>query len=224
VLALLPLRVPPPAVVAAATGAGIGAAVEIARGQFGLAALLIVLKTVLDNADGQLARATRRTSAFGRYLDSEADLLVDAALFAGLGYATGAPLLALAAFVVLTTVLSVNFNLRRLYEFERGSASAEPEEGGLVRRIYALVYAPQDRAVERLVARRLRGRDEVARLAYHDRATIAVLHNLGLSGQMTAFAVCLAAGRPRLELWLVLACGLLLVPLEIRRGIRANHA
>ena len=52
------------------------------QGRFLLAALLIQLKTVLDNADGQLARLSGRITAFGRYLDSELDLFVNAALFA----------------------------------------------------------------------------------------------------------------------------------------------
>jgi phosphatidylglycerophosphate synthase len=223
-MALLPLRVPPPAVVAVATATGLAAAVEIARGRLLAGAALVVAKTVLDNADGQLARATGSVSAFGRYLDSESDLLVDAALFAALGYATGGPLLALAGFLALTALLSVNFNLRGLYERERGRQGAEPEEGGLVRRIYGLVYAPQDRAVARFVAWRLRRAGLAERLAYHDRATIAVLHNLGLSGQMTVLAAFLAAGRPGLELWFVIACALALVPLELRRGRLATTA
>ena len=56
------------------------------------AALLLQLKTVLDNADGQLARAAGKESVLGRYLDSESDLLVNAALFAALGHVTGRPL------------------------------------------------------------------------------------------------------------------------------------
>jgi archaetidylinositol phosphate synthase len=227
VLALLPLRVPPPAVVLASGAAGIAAAVELARGDLGGAALLLVVKTVFDNADGQLARASGRVSALGRYLDSEVDLLVNAALFAALGYSTQQPLLALATFLVLTFLLSANFNLRRLHELERGRAvEAMPAADGtarLLRRIYQLAYAPQDRAVERFVRWRV-GRlrsGPAARLVYHDRAMIAVLHNLGLSGQMTALALCLALGRPQLEFWLVLACGLVPVPLELRRAHRA---
>ena len=50
-----------------------------------LAAVLLQVKTVLDGADGQLARALDRVTVLGRYLDSESDLLVDAALFAALG-------------------------------------------------------------------------------------------------------------------------------------------
>jgi len=217
VRALLPLRVPPPAVVLAGLAAGIAAAVELARGDYLGAAALLVLKTVLDGADGMLARAAARVTALGRYLDSEADLAVNAALFAALGYATAQPLLAAAAFLVLTLVLSVNFNLRRLYR----PGEPMPPGGGVFRRLYQLVYAPQDRAIERFVDWRLRNATEAQRRAYHDRGSLVFLHNLGLATQHTAFAVCLAAGLPRLELLIVLACGLALLPLELRRGLRA---
>jgi phosphatidylserine synthase len=56
VVALLPLRVPPPLVAAAAGATGIAAAVELAQGKWLLAAILVQAKTILDNADGQLAR------------------------------------------------------------------------------------------------------------------------------------------------------------------------
>ena len=210
VLALLPLRVPPPAVVAASGAAGIAGAVALARGQLVAAALLVQLKTVLDNADGQLARLSGRTSAFGRYLDSEVDLVVDAALFAGLGAYTGAWPAALAGFLGLTAVLSVNFNAERLYRAERGAdGGAMPAAGSrptaFLRRMYELVYAPQDRLVERFAERRLREAPAEARLAYHDRATVSVLANLGMSTQLAVFGVCIAAGRPLAFVWIVLA-------------------
>ena len=228
VLALLPLRVPPPAVVLAATAVGLGAALEIARGQLVAGALLLQLKTVLDNADGQLARASGRVSALGRYLDSESDLLVNAAVFAALAYQTGEAGLAAAAFVVLTLVLSVDFNLERLYRAERGdSREAMPPATGFaafLARVYGLVYRPQDRLVERSVEWRL-SRLEAgpeARLAYHDRATLRVLVNFGLSTQLAVLGLCLVLGHPPTYLWLVLGCGAALVPLELRREHRAR--
>jgi archaetidylinositol phosphate synthase len=224
VLALLPLRVPPPVVVAASGAAGVAGAVELARGHLVVAALLVQLKTVLDNADGQLARLTGRMTAFGRYLDSEVDLLVDAALFAALGSYTGQWLAALAGFAALTTVLSVNYNVERLYRAERvGGGSAMPEAESrptaLLRRGYALVYGPQDRLVERLVARRLRDAPPDARLAYHDRATVSVLANMGMSTQLAAFGICIAVGRPIAFVWLVAAELCLVAVLALRREL-----
>lgn len=219
VLALLPLRTPPPLVVCASAATGIAGAVELARGHFLLAALLLQAKTVLDNADGQLARASGRVTAFGRYLDSEADLLVDAAIFAALGWATGRPLLAAAAFAALTLVLSVNFNLERLYKVEHGRpAEAMPPGGGILGRLYGLVYAPQDRLVERAVERRLHGLPAAARLAWHDRRTLAVVTNLGMSTQLAVLGLCLALGRPAAFAWICLAELVLLAALWLRRG------
>ena len=192
------VRVPPPAVVLLAAAVGITGAVELARGQFVVAALLVQLKTVLDNADGQLARLTGRTSAFGRYLDSEFDLLVNAALFAGLAWTTAQPAVALAGFIALTSVLSLNFNAERLCR----RVPAEPEPGpegrptALLRRGYQLVYAPQDRLAESLVARRP---------ALAESTAVSLLANLGMSTQLGAFGLLLAFGHPLAFAWLALA-------------------
>jgi phosphatidylglycerophosphate synthase len=196
VLALARLRVTPPLVVVASGAAGIAAAAELGRGSLLVAAILVQLKTLLDNADGQLARLTHRTSAFGRYLDSELDLVVNAALFAALGWRTGQAALALAGFLAVTSVLSLNFNAERL---SRTAASAEPEPEGrataFLRGIYGAVYAPQDRLAEWLVARRpvLAGSTAVSLLA-----------NLGMSTQLAAFGLLMAFGHPLAFAWLAL--------------------
>jgi archaetidylinositol phosphate synthase len=196
VLALARLRVPPPAVVVAAGAAGVAAAVEIGRGSLIAAALLIQLKTLLDNADGQLARLTGRTSAFGRYLDSELDLLVNAALFAAVGWRYGQPLLAAAGFVALTSVLSLNFNAARL---SNGVTSPAEEDGGaataLLRRAYGAVYAPQDRLAEWLVVRR---RSLVSP------TTVTTLANLGMSSQLAVLGLFLVLGHPLGFAWLAI--------------------
>ncbi len=230
VLALRPLRVAPPALVLTNAACGLGAAVAIVRGHLIVGALLLQAKTVLDNADGQLARATERVSVLGRYLDSESDLLVNAAVFAALGSTTAEPFLALAAFGVLTLVLSLDFNLERLYRRERGDerdpSPAARGLAGLLARVYAVVYGTQDRAIEAFVAWRL-GRLQAnteARLAYHDRATLFVLANLGLSTQLAVLGVCLAVGQPAAYCWFVLGCGAALVPLFVRRELRARRA
>ncbi|HEX3291561.1 MAG TPA: CDP-alcohol phosphatidyltransferase family protein [Gaiella sp.] len=167
---------PPPAVVLAGFAAGMAAAFELARGELLLAAGLLVVKTVLDGADGALARAAGRETAFGRYLDSDCDLISNAALFAALGYATGRPLAAVVGFLASTFVLSLNFNLRRLHS----GTQAMPAGGGWPRRLYELVYAPQDCLADRLVRRP------------PTLSTLWILHNIGLATQHTAIAVCLA--------------------------------
>jgi archaetidylinositol phosphate synthase len=230
VLAFRPLGVSPPAVVLANTACGLGGAVAIVRGDLITGALLLQAKTVLDNADGQLARATGRVSVLGRYLDSESDLLVNAVVFAALGSATGEPFAALAAFGVLTLVLSVDFNLERLYRRERGDEreAAPPAQGlaGILARIYAVVYGSQDRAIEWFVERRLArlGAGPAERLAYHDRATLSVLVNFGLSTQLAVLGVCLLVGQPAAYFWFVIGCGVALVPLFVRRELLVRRA
>src|SRR3954447_7578670 len=170
VLPLLPLRVPPPAVVLGSAATGLVAAAELWQEHWVWAAVLLQVKTVLDNADGQLARAAGKESVLGRYLDSESDLLVNAALFAALGHVTGQPWLALLSFLALTLVLGVDFTLERLYRRERGDPRpARPQATGLAAvlgRAYDLVYAPQDRAAEWFVDRRTRRLSPDERLAY----------------------------------------------------------
>ncbi|HET6684782.1 MAG TPA: CDP-alcohol phosphatidyltransferase family protein, partial [Gaiella sp.] len=183
VLGLAPLRVPPPVVVLAAGATGLAAAGAIGSGSLVLAAVLLQVKTVLDNADGQLARLTGSVTPLGRYLDSESDLVVNAALCAALGWHLNRPVLAAAAFVSLTLVLGVNFNLERLYRRERGDATdpmpvAEGLAGALAR-VYRIVYGPQDRLVEAFCGWRLRKAGASARLAYHDARTVSVLANFG---------------------------------------------
>lgn len=233
VWALLPLRVSPTAVVLANALAGLAAAAAILGGELVVGALLLQLKTVLDNADGQLARASGRTTALGRYLDTEVDLVVNAALIAALGLETGLPFLAAAAFVALTLVLSANFNESVLHRRARGeevvTQPSAVEEGALARglaRIYGVVFAPQDRVLQRFSRRRLERSlvdvaDPAARRAmtmvYFDGLTSLVLANLGLSTQLAVLGVCLALGEPAFYLWFVVGCSGLLPGLQLRR-------
>jgi archaetidylinositol phosphate synthase len=186
--------------VLAGTATGVTAAVAIGRHAFLAGALLLQLKTLLDNADGQLARRTGRVTDFGRYLDSESDLLVDAAVFAGLGVWIG-PWLALLGFVLLTTVLSLNFNLERIY---RGAPASW--DGSPLGRIYAILYGWQDRIADGLVSR-------------PRRSTVFVASNFGLSPQLAVLGLCLALGHPRAYIGAAAIClAVLVVLMTIDRG------
>lgn len=222
-------------------GVGLAAAALLWRGQLIPAAALLQVKSLLDNADGQLARATGRVTDLGRYLDTELDLVANAAVFAALGHATGQPWLALAAFVSLTALLSVDFNLEPLYREARGEPRGTRHHGPagasvptlVLRRLYEIVFAPQDRLVERVVRTRLerllaRTDDAAARrsatLAYHDGTTLAVTVNLELTTQLAVLGACLALGLPVAYLWFVVGCLALLPLLQLRRERRARRA
>jgi phosphatidylglycerophosphate synthase len=224
----------PTAVVLANAITGLAAALVLARGELLAAALLLQVKTLLDNTDGQLARATGRVTLTGRYLDTEADLVVNAAVCAALGHVTGRPVLAGAAFVALTLVLAVDFNATELYREQRGLVSPSPVASGTrveraLERIYSLSFAQLDRLVRGFSERRFArladptgSAEHEARLRYIDGFTVTVLANLGLSTQLFALGVCLVLGVPEAYLWLAVACLVALVPLQIRAERRAR--
>jgi phosphatidylglycerophosphate synthase len=232
------LGIAPAALVAANAASGLAAAVALARGELVVAAVLLQVKTLLDNTDGQLARATGRVTLLGRYLDTEADLVVNVAVFAALGYVTGQPLVAAAALVALTLVLAVDFNVTQLQREASELPWAVPVRTGgaverVLERIYDGVFAPLDRAVrelsewrfERLVpAAAATSRVDAARSAYRDRLTLDVLANLGLTTQLLVLGFTLVLGAAAVYPWLVLGCLLLLVPLQLRAEQRARAA
>ena len=66
------------------SAAGAGAFLGGTRRSFILAAVLIYAGTVLDGADGMLARARGQCSAFGSHLDLFLDRIIDFSIFAGI--------------------------------------------------------------------------------------------------------------------------------------------
>jgi hypothetical protein len=90
---------------------------------------------------------------------------------------------------------------------------------GLLRGVYVLFYAPQDRLVERLAAWRLRDASSQARLAYHDRFTVSALANLGMSTQLLILGICAAFGSPATFAWIAVAELGLVLCLAARREL-----
>jgi phosphatidylglycerophosphate synthase len=210
--------VPPHAVVLVNALTGLAAALILARGQLLAAAVLLQLKTLLDNTDGQLARATGQVTLAGRYLDTISDLGVNAAVFAALAYATGQPLVALAAFVALGLVLAGDYNATELYREARGAPTPQAPPTGdaperVLSRIYALVFGPLDRLFRWL----FRNSDP-------DRLAVTVLANLGLSTQLLVLGLCLVLAAPEAYLWFALACLAVLAALLARNERRARPA
>ncbi len=197
------------------------------------AALLLQAKTLLDNMDGGLARATNRVTLMGRYLDTGLDLLVNAALFLALA-SFGPPILALLAFLLLTLILSLDYNAERLYRLERNpEPEDEPPIGApepfyrFFKGLYDLVLAPQDRFIrglERWGFARLAGLsyDRASlelRLAWANRFSSAIV-NLGLSSQMVLLGLCLVAGQPFWYVYAVFIQALYVLCVQLLRGVR----
>ncbi len=60
----------------------------IIQGYYWLAAFFLIFKSILDAADGELARVKQKPSYTGRYLDSVADILLNALFFISIWYIT----------------------------------------------------------------------------------------------------------------------------------------
>ncbi|MGC8903768.1 CDP-alcohol phosphatidyltransferase family protein [Thermus sp.] len=177
-----------------------------------LAALLLQVKTVLDNADGQLARLRGEVTELGRYLDTELDFLGNLCLFLALGGRTGEWGKALLAFLVFTFVQSYDFNLERLYRRARGlpepEGAQDPETPllALLRGAYRLLFLPQDRGIAALEAG-LAGRLGLDPRRFWDEGTLAGVVNLGLTTQLFFLGVFLVFRQPGAYLTFVLLQG-----------------
>lgn len=240
--------VDPQAVVWAHSAVGLGAAIAIAVGgqpAWWTAAALLQVKTLLDNMDGGLARATGRVTQMGRYLDTVLDTLVNAALFAALalhGPGLWAWPLAAGAYLLLMAMLSLDFNLERRYRALRvGVADDADHPPGAPERwlaafrgFYDAVLRPQDELVARLDAaafERLRLASGgtgaapetpplVDRLAWNDLWSTATLVNLGLSTQLLVLGVCLVVGQPFAYVVAVYAMAAYVVAVQALRARR----
>ena len=67
---------------------GLAACYCILEGRYEWAAFFLILKSILDAADGELARVKNKPSYTGRYLDSIADILLNALIFGMIAFIT----------------------------------------------------------------------------------------------------------------------------------------
>ena len=221
-------------VVAAQGLIGLVAAGLIASGHFVLAALLLQLKTLLDNSDGRLARATGRVTQLGRYADTGVDFFVNVALFAALASYGPWPL-ALGALLVLTLVLSLDFRLEARYWALRRETAAEAPHGRpawlyrFFRGLYQRLFAPQDALIDHLddalLTRLTGGRtpNPQARLAWNDLFSTATLVNLGLSTQLVLLGLCLILAQPFWYVYAVYAQLAYVAATQLLRAVRFRH-
>jgi len=215
---LLPTRVTPIHVTLAFTGVGLAAALLFAFQRWlPLAGGLLLLKSLLDAADGALARARQHPSRVGRFLDSVCDFGVMAAVFGGIAFRawleTGQAYhwgVAAAALLCATLQGSVySYYYVRYREETGGDQTSRVEESapggyawdnpGLLRLLYVLyrlIYSWQDRLMARI--------DRWAAPA-GNRLTppfLTLVSVLGLGAQLAVIALCAAIGQPAWAPWL----------------------
>lgn len=63
----------------------------IIHGHYWFAAFFLIFKSILDAADGELARIKQKPSYTGRYLDSVADIILNALFFLSIRHVTDTP-------------------------------------------------------------------------------------------------------------------------------------
>ena len=73
--------------------AGLLAVLFMLNDYYWLAAIFLIIKSILDAADGELARIRKTPSYTGRYLDSVADILLNALIFISLWHITNASII-----------------------------------------------------------------------------------------------------------------------------------
>lgn len=128
-----------------------------------LAGLFLILKSILDAADGELARVKEKPSYTGRYLDSVADIILNALFFISIRYITDAPYwLCLVAFLGLElqgtlynyyyVILRNKFNgdtTSRVFEYETPIAlkGEKQQHVNLLFGLYKILYGVFDKTI-----------------------------------------------------------------------------
>jgi phosphatidylglycerophosphate synthase len=199
-----------------------------------LAGGLLLLKSLLDAADGALARARQRPSRVGRFLDSVCDFLVTAVVFLGIaiGQGAGPADLGLAVMALLCATLqgSVFSYYYVRYRAESGGDTTsrvdESESAGyawdnaqllkILHRLYLLIYAWQDALMD-WIDRQL---VPTPRRLHPEFLTATTV--LGLGSQLLVIAACAWLGQPVWALWLFVTVfnGYWLALLLVRRFAR----
>ena len=212
---LLPTPITPIHITLVFTGVGLGAAMLFAVNRaLPLAGILLLLKSMLDAADGALARARGRPSRVGRFLDSVCDFVVMGAVFIGIAIGRGSGIeelgLALAAVLCATCQGSVFSYYYVRYRAESGGDTTsridESESSGyawdnafalrVLHALYTLIYAWQD-ALMNWIDQRLAPTPRPLRPEFLTATTV-----LGLGTQLLVIAVCAFVNQPGWALWL----------------------
>jgi phosphatidylglycerophosphate synthase len=244
VRALYKTRVTPNQVTAASTIAGLIAALVYLNNTplaVACAGFLVTTKDVLDSTDGQLARAKHQFSRIGRFLDSIGDFVVNAALFASIGYVLSTKdgnlayaILALVGFAGITFRVSYHvfyqasfLHLEDMYQTNRISEEVRDEDRSgdrtalRLQRVFQAIYGWQDNLVLRMDKWCMGGQsgDEVQKRWYSDITGIRLSGFLGMGTELFVLTFCSLLNELTLYLYMnaVLMNGVLLFNILYRR-------
>jgi hypothetical protein len=216
---------------------------------FAVAGLLVILKDILDSADGQLARAKQLQSRAGRFLDSIGDFVVDAAVFGSIGWTLyklndNWLMLFLALLGLIGISLRVSYHvfyqvhflhLQKQYENNRITEEVQKEDlnqGGFelaLQRIFQIIYGWQDRliAIDGWSARGTFQRSpateqiETSEVWYSDILALRISGFLGFGTELFLLMLCSIFNHLELYLYLnlFLMNGILIICILYRRFI-----
>jgi hypothetical protein len=147
--------------------AGLMALYAILEGHFKTALLLLLIKSVIDGADGALARLKNQPSYTGRYLDSVFDILLNVILLGGIWYISTvswwwwmAAFFALQLqgtlynyyYVILRNRLSGGDNTSKVFEYKRPDALPGESQWAvnIMYYLYQICYGLFDRIIHAL--------------------------------------------------------------------------
>ena len=177
-----------------------------------IAGVLVMLKDIVDDADGQLARAKSLYSRRGRFLDSIGDFVVDVAVFAAitkvlyhtrpmvttivLGIVSLAGITLRVSYHVFYQVsflhLESRYGLNRIVEdITEADRHGDPVALQL-QKIFTMIYSWQDRLMNRLDCWCMGGTVDENQFPiwYGDRFGLRLSGLLGFGTELTLLAVC----------------------------------
>ena len=243
---LFPTRVTPNQVTIAAIVAGFAAAwayLGITPGWFVIAGVLVTLKDILDDADGQLARAKQLYSRRGRFLDSIGDVAVNCALFCAITIAVlqsnhtmSIIVLGVLSFLGITLRVSYHvfyqasflhleksYSLNRIIEEVTDADRMGDPVALRLQQIFNVIYTWQDKFISR-IDKGCRGREfdeNERRNWYGDKAGLRISGLLGFGTELALLSLCSILNRLELYLWLnvLLMNGICLAAITYRKFV-----
>ncbi len=181
-----------------------------------LAGVLLLVKGMLDAADGSLARARQQPSRVGRFLDSLCDFAVTVTVFFGIAageelraHQSWYGLAALAVFFATLEVSVFNYYYVRYRAQTNGDQTSQVDEsagGGyagdnlavlkILHTLYRVIYSWQDALVDRI------DRWIAPRRIHVAPSFLTAASVLGLGSQLLVIAICAIVGQPIWALWM----------------------
>lgn len=183
---------------------GTFAAYAIWKGYYLTAGILLIIKSIIDAADGELARIKKTPSYTGRYLDSVFDILINLLIISTIGYVTATPiymiLLAFAAIQLQGTLYNYYYvilrnksidgdNTSKVFEYKtpRALPGESQQAVNVLFKAYTLCYAIFDKAIH------LMDKDAYKAKAFPN-WFMSLISFYGLGFQLLIIAVMLPAG------------------------------